>query len=436
MTIIATLIPPHQVAAWLLTHIDNMLNKMSLAHDRIIEEIIYVTIIITAAMGIAWLLKSLILLASRKFVALSESEVGNEIIRQRLLSKCSHIIPPLVILTLIPFAFTPGSMVLRVLEKIIATYTMIVLGVAICAILDFAWSRFDKKENDKNLPLKGILNVCKGLVWIVMTIIVVGFLVDKSPTALLAGLGAFAAVLSLIFKDTLLGFVAGIQLAENDMLRVGDWIVVPSTIANGICIDVSLSAVKVQNWDNTIVTMPPYTLVSTSFQNYRGMSDSGFRLICRQLFIDAECVKPATPELIDAVRSLPGMEEFIVKVTSGGQFYDPGVAVVNGTLSTNLGMFRAYICHYLLKHPLVGTNQQILVNLTAPTPSGLQLQIYCYTTTAWTAYEAVQSEILEHVASTAPKFGVRIFNAPAGSDIRTISHANTSGISYHPDVAN
>lgn len=423
--ILNEIIPSHAVAAWLLTHIDNFLDKIGLSHDETIEEIIYVAIIIAAALFIAWVLKWIILFSSRKFVRLSNSEIGRDILKHRLLTKCSHIIPPLVILGLIPFAFPPSSQILHILVKVILTYTMIVIAVAICAILTFSWSRFDAKENTKNLPLKGILDICKGFVWIIVVIITISILIGKSPATLLAGLGAFAAVLSLVFKDTILGFVAGIQLAGNDMLRVGDWIVVPSTIANGICIDVSLTAVKVQNWDNTIVTLPPYTLVSTSFQNYRGMSDSGYRLISRALFIDAESVRPATPELIDSIKSLPGMTEFIDKVTKDGQFYDPGVACVNGTMATNLGLYRAYMCYYLLHHPLIGTDQQILVNLTAPTPSGLPLQIYCYTTTAWTAYEAVQSDIFEHATAMAPKFGISIFNAPAGRDVNAVAAAIT-----------
>lgn len=413
----ADIVPSHAVATWLLSTIDNLLNDLGLSRDHRIEEIIYFVTIVAMAFAVSWLLKVVILFISRKMMKLSSSNIAHDILRHHLLSRVSHVIPPLVALGLLPFAFASGSTLLHILEKLIFTYTMIVVAVALCAVLNFVWSRFVKKENTKNLPLGGILNLCKGIVWIIVVIITISLLVNKSPASLLAGLGAFAAVLSLVFKDTILGFVAGIQLAENDMLRVGDWIVVPSTIANGICIDVSLTAVKVQNWDNTIVTLPPYTLVSTSFQNWRGMSESGYRLISSSLYIDAESVVTATPELIAAVKPLPGMTEFVERIEKQGQFYDPGVACVNGTLNTNLGLFRAYICYYLLHHPLIGTTQQILVNIKAPTPNGLPLQIYCYTTTAWTAYEAVMSDIFEQITATAPRFGIAIFNAPAGADI-------------------
>lgn len=430
---LAEVIPSHQLAIWLLTTIDSFLDKMGLSHDKTIEEIIYVALIVGVAMLIAWVLRRVILFFSRKVVKLRNSEIGADLLQHKVMTHVSHIIPPLVVLALIPFAFPSNSTILHIIEKILFGYTAIVAVIAINAVLTFVWTRYDKKENTRNLPLKGILNVCKGIVWIVGVIVMVSVLVGKSPGALLAGLGAFAAVVSLIFKDTILGFVAGIQLAENDMLRVGDWIVVPSTIANGICIDVSLTAVKVRNWDNTIVTLPPYTLVSTSFQNWRGMSDSGYRLIDDKLLIDCETVVPASPELIEKVKTLPGMSDFIAKVENGGDFYDPGVAVVNGTVSTNLGLFRAYLCAYLLKHPLVGTDQQILVNTTAPTPNGLPLQIYCYTTTAWTAYEAVQSDILEHATSMAPVFGIGIYNSPAGKNIDSVAHALT--LHVQPQIA-
>ena len=218
--------------------------------------------------------------------------------------------------------------------------------------------------------------MAKGVVWSIVTIIGLCIIFDKSPAALLAGVGVFATALMLVFRDSILGFVAGIQLSQNDMLHVGDWIVVPSTIANGICIDVSLTAVKVQNWDNTIVTLPPYTLVSTSFQNWRGMSDSGYRLISRSMLVDVESVKPATPELIKSVKTLPGMNEFITRVQTKGMFYNPAVACVNGSIDTYLGLLRAYMCHYLLHHPLIGTDQQILVRILDPGPNGIPLEIY------------------------------------------------------------
>lgn len=421
---ILEIIPSHQVATWLLTHIRSLLNNLGLQRDKTIEEIIYVVAIVAFAMLLGWVIRRIILWASRKLVALKRTQFTTELLQERVLTRCSHIIPPLVILGLLPFAFDSSSLLLTIFKTCVIIYLIIAITMSINKIITFIWKRYNERENTKNLPLAGIHNVCTGIVWIISVIVIGSVILDKSPMALLGGLGAFATVLMLIFKDSILGFVAGIQLSQNDMIRIGDWIVVPSTIANGIVVDMSLTAVKVQNWDNTIVTLPPYTLVSTSFQNWRGMSESGYRLISRAVYFDVDSVVPASDALITAVATLPNMSAFISKVQTSGQFYDPAVATVNGTLQTNLGLFRAYMCEFLLHHPLIGTDQQILVRIMTPDASGYPLQIYCYTTTAWTAYEAVQSEIFEHIAAIAPKFGLRLFNNPSGLDVKSLAPAN------------
>lgn len=411
MSLLASVIPTHQVASWLLTHVDRMLDAIGLEHDPTIQEIIYVVLITAIALFIGWAVRGIILFITRRIVATYHTEAAKQLLVRGTLSTCCNVIPPLVVMAMVPFAFESETVLSKIFMKVLQLWTVVVFALGIVSILKFSWTRFDQKNNTKNLPLQGILNVSIGLVWIISAIIAVSVIVGKSPAVLLTGLGAFAAALMLIFKDSILGFVAGIQLSQNDMLRVGDWIVVPSTIANGIVVDVSLTAVKVQNWDNTIVTLPPYTLVSTSFQNWRGMSDSGWRLISRSFYFDTDSISALTDDIIARVNDLPGVKEFIEQVKTSGIKYDPGVACVNGTIATNLGLFRAYMCYYLLHHPLIGTDQQILVNLKAPSPEGMPLQIYCYTTTAWTAYEAVQSEIFEHIALMCPRFGLRASSA-------------------------
>ena len=423
--ITANVIPTHRVAVWLVDEIRRALNFFGLQHHPEIEQVVYIAIIVLFALLLGWLVRKGVLYVARRLVRWHHTDWGADLLHMKVLSKCSHIIPPLVILALIPFAFDTSSRLLKVFETCDFIYFIITMTIAVCVVISFFWHRYDERENTRNLPLSGIRNLCIGLVWAISVIVIGSVLMGKSPVALLTGLGAFAAVLSFIFKDTILGFMAGIQLSQNDMLHIGDWIVVPSTIANGIVIDMSLTAVKVQNWDNTIVTLPPYTLISSSFQNWRGMSASGYRQICRSAIIDSDSVVTATPELIEQVSKLPGMEKFIEKVKKGGQFYDPGLATVNGTLETNLGLFRAYMCNYLLNHPLIGTDQQILVRVMEPNASGYPLQIWCFTTTKWTAYEAVQSEIFEHIAVSCQLFGLRLFNSPSGTDITSVQVLNT-----------
>ncbi|MCH5347232.1 MAG: mechanosensitive ion channel family protein, partial [Muribaculaceae bacterium] len=278
------LVPASRFATWLVDNINRLLTTLGLDRTPAVEQISYIVVIVAVAVCLGWALRHILLFIARKYVAIRHGQVGRELLNHKVLERTSQIIPPLVILACLPIAFETKSRWLSISERALVIYSIIMTVLAICAIFDFIWNRYNDKNNEKH-PLKGILISAKGVIWIVATIVVVSVMVDKSPATLLAGLGAFAAALMLIFKDSILGFVAGVQLSQNDMLRVGDWIVVPSTQANGIVIDVSLIAVKVQNWDNTIVTLPPYTLISNSFQNWRGMSESGVRQIARSLTV-------------------------------------------------------------------------------------------------------------------------------------------------------
>lgn len=404
-----SLIPSHKIASFLLDFIDGMLDKIGLGQDKLTEEIIYVVLISLLSVGIGMLVKKAILAIAHKVVALKNTDTGHELLKEHTLTKCSHIIPPLVFMALIPFAFTSDSSTLTWIMKIVGIYALIAFGIGVCAIFSFIFNRINKRDNSKNLPLRGILNVAKGIVWILVLIIAASILIDKSPGALLAGLGAFAAALMLIFKDTILGFVAGIQMSDNDMLHVGDWIVVPSTPANGTVIDVSLSTVKVQNFDNTVVMVPPYTLVSTSFQNYRPMSASGARRIMNNLTIDITTIQGTTEDLIESVEAkFPELKDFIEGQKAKKEFatHNGGLTPMNGSIETNLGLFRAYVCYYLLHSPLIAQDQQILVRLREATDSGIPLQIYCFTATSnWGEYEAIQSALMEHLAAVIGYFG-------------------------------
>ncbi len=421
------IIPSHKFAVWLMSFVDMILDRLGFERDPRIEEVLYVILIVSVAMVIGWIIRLVILYGARKIVSLHHTEFVGQLLERKILSKFSHIIPPLVILALMPFAFVKGEALLGVFEKCLVIYTIIVGVVAINAVMDFVWVRYDTHENTRNLPLRGILNVAKGIVWIIAAIVVGSFILDKSPAALLTGLGAFAAALMLIFKDSILGFVAGIQLSQNDMLHVGDWIVVPSTPANGIVIDVSLSTVKVQNFDNTIVTCPPYTLISGSFQNWRGMSDSGCRQIARSVIFDIDSISACDDAMLDnVVAKFPEMKEFVEHSRSAkSTVYDPGNDVVNGTIDTNLGLFRAYLCTWLLNNPAIRNDQQMLVRVMTPTGEGMPVQVWCYTaTTSFVKYEAIQSAVFEHIAAVAPVFGLRIFNEPAGSSTTSVQFMN------------
>jgi len=414
-----SIIPSHKIASWLISNIHYGLTELGLRNDRTARECIYVIVILLFSIIIGRLIRLAVLSVTRNIVKLRDNELSRQILRQHTLCKCSHVIPPLIFMALIPWAFTPGAHILNILIKISAVYTFIALAIGTNAVLELAFTRYNSRVNTRNLPIRGVLNIATGTIWIIITILSVSFILDKSPAVLLTGLGAFAAALLLIFKDSILGFVAGIQMSQNDMLRVGDWIVVPSTDANGIVVDVSLSVVKIQNWDNTIVMVPPYTLVSTSFQNWRGMSDSGIRRIMRAFTIDITSVRPLSPDLRRLItEKVPHLDDFISSLDNSDTPFRAlkGSRPVNGSCESNLGLFRAYITMYLSDNPFISKEAQILVRLLDPTDNGFPLQIWCWTnTTDWNAYEAIQSAISEHIALMAGTFALQIYTASTES---------------------
>ena len=270
--------------------------------------------------------------------------------------------------------------------------------------------------------MKGMIQIIKGLLIGIWVIIAVSILIERSPMALITGLGAFAAVLMLIFKDSILGFVAGVQLSQNDMIRNGDWIVVPGGAVNGVVIDVSLNTVKVQNFDNTIVTIPPYSLISGEVQNWRGMSDSGGRRIMRSFTIDLNTVKFCTPELLQNLKQIDILRDFIEKKEAQQQKgivenTENSAGLVNGTIETNLGLFRAYMTLYLQQHKFINDQLTLMVRTLDPNDNGLPLQLYCFSANKnWVSYESIQAEIFEHYAAIMPRFGLYPFQNPSGRD--------------------
>lgn len=410
-------IPSHDVAQWLLGVVRSVCRFFGLPVDTHIEQIAYILLVSMLAVALGYLIRFIAVRTVHHLLRARSSDFGNALVDHRVVARCALIIPPIVIIVLLPMAFDTTSQLLTASRNLAYVYLAVMIGVAANALISLTWHNYDMRVNRNNHPLKGVMNVAKGIVWIIVAIVSVSILIHKSPMALLGGLGAFAAALMLIFKDSILGFVAGLQLSSNDMLRVGDWIVVPSTIANGIVVDVSLTVVKVQNWDNTIVMLPPYSLVSAPFQNWRGMADSGVRQIDRSIIITADSIASATPEFIDAmVGQYPELRPYVARRRSdvdGGRTmeFNGGTAPVNGTLETNLGLFRAYLCTYLLNHPAIAHDQNIIVRLMPLRPEGVPLDVYCFTsTTDWLAYEAICSQLFEYIITTAPSFHLRLFN--------------------------
>lgn len=318
-----------------------------------------------------------------------------------MLKDVSRLVPPILIAVLMPLAFSHGHPTLDFLLKVNLIYLIAIITKLLCTSLSALYDLSSHQDRLKNHPIKGIYQMLKIVVICVALIIVVSILINKNPGYILTALGASAAVLMLVFKDSIMGLVAGIQLSANDMLRPGDWITMPKYGADGDVIEVTLTTVKVQNWDKTITTVPPYALVSDSFQNWRGMRDSGGRRVKRSVYIDMRSITFCTEEqMADFERRgwLEGIER-------------------EDKFAVNLHVFRNYLERYLRQHHRVNQNMIIMVRQLQPTAQGLPLELYFFSDgTDWIPYEHLQSEIFEHVFAVMPTFGLRVFQSPMGID--------------------
>ncbi|MEH6994347.1 mechanosensitive ion channel family protein [Neobacillus drentensis] len=344
------------------------------------------------------------------------------LLERKVFRRLSHIVPAIIIYY---FSSTfPDYQ--QLIEKGAITYIIVVGLMVIYSFLNAFNDIYLTFEISKIKPIKGYIQVVQIIVFILGGIIIIANLMGESPFILLSGIGALSAVLLLVFKDSLLGLVAGIQLAANDMVRVGDWIEMPKYEADGDIIDISLNTVKVQNFDKTITTIPSYALISDSFKNWRGMQVSGGRRIKRSIFIDTNSITFCTEEMIEKFKTIQFLSNYIISKEQEIAEYNAKNEInrnnpVNGRALTNIGVFRAYINQYLQHHPGISGEMTLLVRQLAPTEMGVPLEIYAFTNDIrWDVYETIQSDIFDHLFAVAPEFGLHLFQNPSGNDFKNM----------------
>ena len=317
--------------------------------------------------------------------------------------------------------------VYAIIRSVAEALIVVSVAMAIVKALTYANEVYERLPQSRNKPIKGYVQVIKILVLCGAAIILISVLTNESPLLLLSGLGAITAVLLLVFKDTILSLVASVQLSTNDMLRVGDWIEMPGMNADGDVIDISLHTVKVQNFDKTITTIPTHRLVSDSFRNWRGMSESGGRRIKRSLLIDQNSVRFLSDEEVVDLKKFNVLKEYLANAREELADWNQKElasddAPVNARRLTNIGTLRAYIAAYLHWHPRISENFTLLVRQLPPGPEGLPIEIYCFTdTTDWNTYEGIQSDIFDHLLSIVPEFKLDVFQQPSGRDFARLS---------------
>ena len=360
------------------------------------DEMIIAALLVILAIGLDYLCQAIFVGSMKKLAQHTHYQWDSLLLKRKVVHHLVHTIPGILVYALLPLAFIRGKGLLLLSQKICAVYIVFALLLAINGFILVFLDMYNMRQVNKNRPIKGFKQVLQVLLFFIGGIVIIAILIGKSPASLFAGLGASAAILMLVFKDTILGFVAGIQLSANDMLRPGDWITVPGSNANGIVQEITLNTVKIQNFDNTISTIPPYTLVSASFQNWRGMVESGGRRVMKSIFLDLNTIKFCTPDMLNTFRKeIPLLAD-----------YKPD----EGVTPTNSQMFRVYVEKYLTSLPVVNTDLDLIISQLQSTEYGVPIQIYFFSRNKiWKEYERIQSDIFDHFFAMIPKFELKVY---------------------------
>lgn len=360
------------------------------------DETIIAVLMIGVSIGLDYLCQAIFVGGMKHYTKRAPHQWNTLLMKRRVVHHLIHILPGVLVYFLLPLAFVRGKEILDFSQKICAVYIIAAILFTINGLLLVMLDVYNARDKQKNHPMKGFVQVLQVLLFFIGGIVIIAVLVNKSPMTLFAGLGASAAVLMLVFKDSILGFVAGVQLSANDMLRIGDWIQLPNGVANGTVEEITLNTVKIRNWDETISTVPPYTLVNNSFQNWRGMQESGGRRVNKNIYLDMTTLKFCTPEDLDAIRkNVPLMAD-----------YQPA----EGKVPTNSQLYRIYIERYLRSLPVVNQDMDLIISQKEPTTYGVPIQVYFFSRNkVWREYERIQSDIFDHLLAIVGKFDLKLY---------------------------
>ncbi|MBR5133916.1 MAG: mechanosensitive ion channel [Alistipes sp.] len=379
----------------------------------IIDEWVLLLLIVIFALLVDVVLRRVVLRIVRNIVRRTKASWDDLLFDHNVLVRMCSIVVPLTIYALLPLAFAKsdaGSAVATIISRVVEIYIVVSFVRFFNAILKMAFEIADNRPSLHGRPIKGLMQTGQVIVLCVAAILVVAILIDKSPVMLLTGLGASAAVLMLIFQNSILGLVAGIQLSVNKMLKVGDWISMPSHNVDGIVEEVALTTVKIRGWDNTLQTIPPYLLISEPFDNWQAMFESGGRRIKRSINIDMTSVKFADVALLERINSNEAARVALEDIKTKSD---------EGTMVTNLDLFTRSLNRFLARHPRVNGKMLILVRQLQPTQWGLPIELYCFSANVgWVAYETLQAEIISYVVALAPYFDLKVYQAPSSYDIK------------------
>jgi miniconductance mechanosensitive channel len=389
---------------------------------------LFAAVVVLLVATLAYLVaKKIILRLVRSTAKRTKTHWDDALVESKVFARLALLVPGVVVHVMAASAFADYPTLVSSVKTAAFVYVAVVAMSVFDALLDGVLKIYRTHEVSKRVPINPFLQVLRIAVYFVGGIVILAILLGKSPVVLFSGLGAFTAVLMLIFKDSILNFVAGLQLISNNMVRRGDWIEMPRYGADGDVVEVSLNTVKVQNWDKTISTVPTYALITDSFKNWRGMEESGGRRIKRAVHIDVTSIKFCDTEMLERFKRIQFITEYVQRkldeVTEyNKEHVDDDSLLVNGRHLTNVGTFRAYLEAYLRHHPKINQGMTFLVRQLAPGERGLPIEIYVFSSDqAWANYEAIQAGIFDHILAVIPLFDLRVFQTPTGADMRALS---------------
>ena len=356
----------------------------------------------------------------------TSSDLDDILVRRRVFSRLAYLAPSWVIYKLMPALLVDYSVVASVLEIAVSIYFVLIVTLVLDSIINSLMDVYRSFPVSRQIPIKSFGQVAKLVIYFIAVITIISLVIGESPLKLFAGLGAMTAVLMLIFKDPILGFVAGIQLSYNQMVGLGDWVEIPQHNADGDILEIGLTTVKVRNFDNTITTVPTQSLINESFKNWRGMQESTGRRIKRSIFIDVNSIGFCDDERIARYSKIDYINEYIEKKRDelaqyNAEHVNEEESLVNGRRITNVGTFRAYILAYLENHPQINQKLTVLVRQLSSSDAGLPIEIYAFSSEKnWIKYEAIQADIFDHLFAVASEFDLRVFQKPSGADFLKI----------------
>ncbi|MEP5763861.1 MAG: mechanosensitive ion channel family protein [Halieaceae bacterium] len=395
-------------------------------YHPLLPDLLSVALVLLAALLVYAFGKLILVGAAHRFAARTEHTWDDALIEHRVPGRLAQLLPVFVVYAGADYLWQLQPAAESLLLRATSAYMIMVVTFTLTAVLGAANSIYESYPASRQRPLKGFVQLLQLVLIIIAGLLVIAELLDRSPWILLSGFGAMTAVLLLVFKDTILSLVASVQLTAQDLVRVGDWIEVPQFGADGDVIDVELHTIKVQNWDKTITTIPTHRLISDSFKNWRGMSQSGGRRIKRSIALDASSIRFLSQEEVDKFKRFALLHDYVsAKQSELGEHNDilgASADGVNQRRLTNIGTFRAYIYNYLKQHPQIHPHMTLLVRQLAPGSQGVPIELYCFTTTTnWNAYEGIQGDIFDHLLAIVPEFGLLLYQQPAGSDIASLA---------------